>query len=265
MPMNDLIPILFVGGFIVLFLVLVIGSNLLGARRFAERTARLEQQTLERGWEYLGFREGGVESHTFNGETDGVSWQLESYYRRSSSSSSRGSGSSTQYTRWWTESVKLSDDVVLLLPSMGKTFQAFGAAGAMVPGELKGFAGSLIQMFLRFFVTNVLRAAPDDARVFDNIRQIQAGSDALRQRYTILATSDMVADRFLDEDAEQMLLELAPEKWSDAQSLRVMAIVYWHRGIQLVIEDQIVDIDKLEQIVRLGVALVSGQKSSVWS
>jgi len=262
---GELISILAFVGFFVLIVVLIVGSNLLRARRFAEASARLEQQTMERGWEYRSYREGGTESHSFRGETNGVSWQIESYYRRTSSSSRRSSSSTVENTRWWTESVSLSDDVVLLIPSMGKTFQSFGAAGAMIPGQLQGLAGSLIQMFLRFFVTEVLRAAPDDARVFDGIQQVQAGSDALRQRYTILATSEMIADRFLDEDAEQMLLELASEQWSSAHNLQVMAIVYWHRGIQLITANQITDIERLDQIVQLGLALVSGQESSVWS
>ncbi len=126
-------------------------------------------------------------------------------------------------------------------------------------------ANSMIQMFLRYFVESVLHAAPDDASVFENVQQVQAGSDALRQRYTVLATSETTASRFLDDDAERMLLELVPEKWSDTQKLRVMAVVYWHRGIQFIAEGQIVEIDKLEQLIRLGLALVSGQKESVWS
>jgi hypothetical protein len=155
--------------------------------------------------------------------------------------------------------------MVLLIPMTGKVFQPFGAAGAMMPGEMQGSTGSLIQMFLRFFVTKVLRAAPDDARVFDDIQQVQAGSNALRQSYAVLATSAMVADRFLDEDAEQMLMELASEKWSSAHNLQIMAIVYWHRGIQLITATQITDIDRLDLMVQLELALVSGQESSVWS
>ena len=120
-------------------------------------------------------------------------------------------------------------------------------------------------MFLRHFVTNILRAAPEDARVFDAVQPVQAGSETLRQLYTVVATSQMTASNFLDDDAERMLLELAPEKWSDTRSLRVMAVVYWHKGIQLVTQEQILDIGKLEQLIQLGLALVSGQKPSAWS
>jgi hypothetical protein len=272
MLIDTVMPILAVAGFIILMIVLVVVGNMFSARRFAETSARLEQQSLERGWQYRSYREGSTTSHNFSGKTGDVSWQIESYYHNSSSS--RGSSSSASYTRWWTDAPALSGEAVLLIPNMGNAFQAFGSRGAMpgggmaaggVSGGIAGLAGSLIQMFMRFFVTSVLRAAPEDARVFDTIQQVQAGSDALRQRYTVLATSEKTAGRFLDEDAERMLLELVPEQWSDTQKPRVAAVVYWHKGIQLIAQDQIVEMGKLEQLVRLGLALVSGQKPSVWS
>lgn len=266
MSLDNVLPVLVFIGFIILFVALIVGGSVMGARRFAEVSARLEQQSMERGWRYQGFRDGSTTVHSFSGETGGVSWQIESYYRQSSNSS--GSSGSMRYTRWWTEAAALSGEVVLLLPnSVGSAFQALGSRDALktLPGGLGGLANSLIEMAVRHLVTDVLHAAPEDARAFDTVRQVQAGSEALRQHYAVLATGEMTANRFLDEDAERMLLELAPAPGVSTQKLRTMAVVYWHKGIQLIVERQIVEIDKLEQIVRLGLALVSGQKQSVWS
>jgi hypothetical protein len=264
MSIYDLIQILLLAGSVIFFVALIVGIQVLSTRSFAKKTARLEQQALERGWRYQGLRQGSTESHNFSGETNHVPWQIESYYYHSSNNRS---SSSARYTRWWTETVSLSGEVVLLIPNVGNTFQAFSSmsAGGAVSGVIKGLVGDLVQMFLNYFVTNVLHAAPEDARAFEGAQQVQAGSEALRQHYTVVATNALTASRFLDEDAEQMLLELVSAKWNDGQKLQVMAVVYWQKGIQLVAEGQIVDIDKLEQIVRLGLALVSGQKPSVWS
>lgn len=267
MSFDTIMPMLAFVGFFVLIIVLIVGSNILSARHFADLSARLEQQALERGWQYHGYREGGRTSHNFSGKTDNVSWQIESYYYHRSSS--RGTSSSASYTRWWTEAAALSGEIVLLVPNMGNVFQALGPGGVMpaggLAGGIAGLASSLIEMALRHFVTDVLHAAPEDARALENARPVEAGSAALRKRYTVLATSEMTASRFLDDDAERMLLELVPEKWSDTHKPRVGAVLYWHKGIQLIAQDQITEIGMLEQLVQLGLALVSGQKSSVWS
>jgi hypothetical protein len=264
MSLDTILPLVLFFGFILLIVTLAVGINILSARRFAEASARLEQQSMERGWQYHSFREGSTATHNISGKTDHVSWQIESHKHTSTSGRS---SNTVRYTRWWTEDVSLSGEVVLILPKeMGSAFQAFNQAKApgSAPGGLAGLASSFIQMVLRHLVTEILNAAPDDAAVFENIQLVQAGSESLRQHYTILATSELTASRFLDEDAERMLLSLVATPGS-AQQMRTMAVVYWHRGIQFIVSQQIDDIDKLEQLVRLGVALVSGQKASAWS
>lgn len=264
MSFSEIWPVLL---FIIIFVAVIaffILMTILERRRFAERSARLEQQSMERGWQFSSSRDGNTTSYNFSGKADDVSWHLESYYHHSSSR--RGSSSSVRYTRWWTESPALSGEAVLVAPKGASIFQAVGSASALrsAPGVLASLASSMIQMALRLMVTEVLHAAPEDAQVFETIQQVQAGSEALRQQYMVLATSEMTAHRFLDEDAERMLLELVTPE-SSGQQLRIMGVVYWPRGIQFIAEGQIVEIDRLEQLVRLGMALVSGQTSSVWS
>lgn len=268
MPIENLVPIAIFVGAIILFLALGVGGSILSARRFAQTTARLEQQSLERGWQYNAYREGNTTSFNFSGKTNGVSWEMESYYRYSSSS--RHSSSSVRYTRWWTEAAALPDDVVLLVPKQsGSPLQAMGTVNMSSlkggQGMLAGFASSMIQMILNYLVTNVLHAAPEDAQAFENVQQVQAGSEALRQLYMVLSTSEGTASRFLDEDAERLLIEMAPRAGFGGPQLRTMAVVYWHRGIQFIVDGQIMEIDKLEQLIQLGLALASGQKPSVWS
>lgn len=269
MSIADLLPFLLFGGFIVLIIVLAVGASVLGARRFAKASTRLEQQSMERGWQYHGYREGSMSSHNISGKTNSIAWQIESRYQSNPSRGRNNSGSTVRYTRWWTEAAALSGEVVLLIPKgAGGAFQAISSANAMksAPGMLAEMASSLIQMAMRHLVTEVLRAAPEDARAFENLQQVQAGSDALRQHYAVLATHEKTASRFLDEDAERLLIELAPTATGfSGQRLRTMAVVYWHKGIQFIVDGQIVEIDKLEQLVQLGLALVSGQKESSWS
>ncbi|MBN1430662.1 MAG: hypothetical protein JXB07_19990 [Anaerolineae bacterium] len=260
MSISDMMPIFFFVGFAILVVALIVGINRYHARRFAELLVRLDQLAMERGWHYRGSRLDDTERHTFTGETNGVSWQIESLRRSSSGESNSPMG----HTRWWTEAVSLSDEAVLLLPNMGSVFQSLGTGGAP-SGSIAEKFGGLIHIVLRRFATDILNASPDDASVLESIRPVQEGSEALRDRYTILATGTMAAGRFLDADAEQMLLELAPKSQRSGQGMRAMMVIFWHKGIQVIVEGQIVDVDRLEQLIRLGLALASGQKSSVWS
>jgi hypothetical protein len=120
-------------------------------------------------------------------------------------------------------------------------------------------------MTLRLLVTGFLHATPEDAKAFEDAQPVQVGSDLLRQHYTVMATSEMAAARLLDEDAERTLVEMAAGQRSNRQKLQIVAVVYWSKGIQIAVNGQITEIEKLEYLVRLGLALASGQRPSVWS
>ena len=73
-----------------------------------------------------------------------------------------------------------------------------------------------------------------------------------------MATGESLASDFLDKDAEAILLE-----WEAGDSLHIDAgigaIVFWKRGVQITFNRQIDDLDQLGNIVKIGVALASGQ------
>lgn len=261
MDSSSILAVLGFAGLVSLFIASIALDGILSARRFAKLSARLEQQALERGWEYQGSRKDITTIHSFSGRASDVPWQIESYYCESRS---RIKFSLERYTRWSTEAAALSGEVVLLVPFTGKTYQAFGP-GIGVWGGVARLNSSMFQEILHNFVTSVLHAAPEDAGTFDNAQLVQAGSEELQQHYTIVATSQKTAGRLLDEAAERVLLDLAPKKQRDGQKLRAIAVVYWHKGIQLIIDEQITDIGRLEQLVQCGLALASGQKSSGWA
>lgn len=249
-------------GFVILFAIVAVGGGLLQSHRFAQLSARLEQQSLERGWHYEFRKEGYTTTHRLTGRTNSVSWQIESY----SEYTQKTNQSLTRHTLWQADSVTLPGEavIVLFISNMRKSFWPLDPDRSRTE-ITTGLAQPMLPMVLRNLVTFYLRCAPDDTKVLDTVRQVQAGSDALHQHCVVLATSEAAASCFLDDDTEPRLLELASEKWNDTQKLRVMAIIYWYKGIQIIAQEQIVEIDEIEQLIQLGLALVSGQKPSAWS
>ena len=193
------------------------------------------------------------------GTTSSVPWYIEVARHQ-------GGKSFEGYTHWQTDAVRLSGEIVLLVSKAGKTGSLFTPYSRQ-PDNAQLLDIAVNELFASYHVTSVmLLDDPEDDKeydrvknAFDNVQQTQAGSAALREHYFVIAHNETTARRFLDEDAGRILMELGSDKGSNTRKLQVMAVVYWDKGIQFIVEGQVNEVEKMEQLVQLGVALASGQ------
>jgi hypothetical protein len=253
--------VLFIGGIVGSILLLILFGVILRPyfqRRFEEQKMKMRDEVMARGWTYDASMEviPDQEEHHFSGEKSGIQWKYDIELWHDSG------GDNKRFSRWHTESVTLPGEAVLILPNFGgATFQIGDSTQPL--GQQTGMMGMVMNMLLKFLVTQVLQADASDAELLKGVRVVQAGGAMLREKYVIMGSDENSAGRLLDSDAETVLLEWAAQ-FNSRTHPKLTAIVFWQKGLSISIGYPTYDLNMVEKVVDLGLALASGQKGSGW-
>jgi hypothetical protein len=236
---------------ILLILIMLGGTAALFLFRFLGRRRRdrvFAEEAAARGWRYesvgrsisrpgsAGFRSSGVTG-------DRLAWTMETYFVPSNQSDMDGGGSSTYFTRWWSEAISLPDRLVLIGPHM----PVVGSLPATLEGG--GLGGSLVRLFLH-------RIFGADADRLGGMSEVQVGSESLRKRYMVYAHSLDDARKLLGRGVESALL--------DWPARRQLAIKLGGSELSILLPGlQVTEIDQAEEIVDLGVRLATAWQSQL--
>jgi hypothetical protein len=194
-----------------------------------------------RGWTYEKIKETPrLTRHVLGGRTsEGVPWQIEGVVSHSDSSSN---SIDITYTRWFTNALSDSDDIVLIGPKPGD----------MPPGF--DFGGGLAQQFLRMVLRNMPEAEPGDQERIAALQKIEVGTETFKDSYAVFATNASAARDLLGGDVESRLIEWA---MSEKKAERLPMIVLWHHGLQIRLdENRSADMTAMDQLAALGEGLV---------
>ncbi len=196
-----------------------------------------EQMAAKRGWRVEPATERHILYRLSGTTADGLAWQLEATRRPSSSTTS--TGGAARSTRWWTEAVKLTEDMVLVGPRQPAP-----------PGLDLG--GMLVQFFLRAIL------GEDAAGKIAQLKETSTGSETLREHYMVFASDETAAGRFLTGSTEALLIDWALQ---ERKADRRPAVIFWDRGLQVKYQVAIADARTVERIIELGSALATEQKA----
>lgn len=231
----------FVIGFAVLFVVLTLLSR--GARkREKEAAERAGQEASLRGWKYEPVEAGSILWQVYRGRTDGIPWAFRTARFRPNR---RDVG--TPGSRWETDAVKLERDVIAIWPSF---FDADSVKVVNAPTFV-------LNLVLRPIV-NALGAEPKDAERLSSLQPVE--HDRLGSHYLLRASNPDLIMKFLDAGAARELEENT-EWLTDRNGSHLIIAVVWDRGIQIVLRGQVLDLDAIARIARLGAALSESANS----
>jgi hypothetical protein len=231
---------------VVVLLAIGLSVSLLSQRKLAQ----FEQACRERGWQVE--RGGGrAFDQRISGTTGGINWQYE-FYSYQSGTTSSASRSSTRFGRWHTDAASLPGQVVLIIPSSGRAGQLDQTIQAM--DKLGGLGRTLIEMF----VTKGLKGDPSDVDLFMRLQHVQAGSEALRQKFTVLATGEDAAAKLLSQGEAALIEYVMNPTLKGVQ--RQVSVLLWGHGLTLPVERLITDINVMDAMVNLGAALANSAK-----
>jgi len=212
----------------------------------ARRVTAFEQACRERGWTVE--RVGQGFGQRISGSTAGISWRYD--YLQDSYRAARRDTDEVHTGLLSVESAALPGEVVLILPRWGRPGQVAGVFNSI------GKLGLVGRMVLETFVTRVLGGESSDLEMFTKLAPVQAGSEAVRQSYVVLATGEEVAERVLRR-GESALVAFAANPAS--QRGRV-PILLWRKGLALPVERHLNRIERLEALVNLITGLANAVK-----
>lgn len=232
----------FLIAFAVLFVVLPLLSR--GTRkREKEAAERAAQEASLRGWKYEPVAAGSILWQVYRGRTDGIPWTFRTSRFRSTR---RDVG--TPGSRWETDAVKLENDVIAIWPSF---FEADSVKVVNAPTFV-------LNLILRP-IMNALGAEPKDAERLSSLQPVE--HDTLGSNYLLRASNPALIGKFLDAGAARELEENAA--WlTDRTGSHLIIAVVWDRGVQIVMRGQILDLDAISRIAKMGAALTEAAHST---
>src|SRR5262249_12083821 len=150
----------------------------------------------------------------------------------------------------------LPGDAVLLIPQASRSSEMSAIFTSYE--KLGGFGRTVMELF----VTNVLGGAAADADSLMAMRPVESGGDALRPKYTILATSEEIAAKVLGR-GESALLDFAanpggtatPATPMAAARARQVSVLWWSRGLTLTVPEALTSISWLDTLTNLAASL----------
>lgn len=239
MDFNSLLtnPLAWIGFFILTGPITLAGAYYLLRKNQERQKAERDEIAMRRGWFHRTTREGGKHTIEFEGTTDGVTWRYQSV--RSSSSTSGGSGSTSDYSRWFTRDVPLPIDSVFILPfGMGRSFP-----------EAIDLNNPLVKMLIR----TVFRGLGMNASSLplNDMQHVDAGSDVFREHYSAFATDPALGAETVSQ-LEETLSQYAASMTSDGQ---IPLLILWPEGLYLTLDEPYRKPERLEQVIDLGIRL----------
>lgn len=204
----------------------------------------LERMARMKGWRVQEKREGTVRYH-FMGDSGGIQWHLMSKRATGHSSSVEASGHAhstrSASTRWWTESVRITDGAIAIGPNPG---------GKIPPNIMEGG----VEQFVMGKVFQL--AFGEEAGALQKIRPFEVGSELFRRKFFVFGTDETKARSFLTASVEESLLSWATQYKGD----RLPGILIWSKGVQIHLGTVVTDAHMLEKLVSLGTTLSSAAK-----
>jgi hypothetical protein len=231
--------------FLIAFAVLVVVLPLLSRgtrKREKEAADRAAQEASLRGWKYEPVEAGSILWQIYRGRTDGISWMFRTSRFRPSRRDLGIPGS-----RWESDAVKLDNDVIAIWPSF---FDADSVKVVNAPTFV-------LNLVLRP-IMNALGAEPEDAERLSSLQPVE--HERLGSHYLLRASNPAVIGKFLDAGAARELEENAA--WlTDRNGSHLVIAVVWNRGVQIVLRGQVLDLDAISRVAKLGAALTEAAHS----
>jgi hypothetical protein len=214
-----------------------------------EKAAREERQrrlddVARRGWTLDIQQEPRLTAYTYRGTTEGVTWTCVARSWTAGSGTQTGVGTQSRvFTRWSTEDATLSDGMLAIWPS-------FGAA------DVERVSSSMPQFLMNLLISpllSALEAKQGDGEMLTRTTPIH--DPALAGTYLLRATDPAMMTRFLDAGARDALLS-ASTWWPprNAPHHLVLGVLY-RKGLALLNKGWIDDLERIDQIARIGVHL----------
>ncbi|HEX7707821.1 MAG TPA: hypothetical protein VF701_15290 [Thermoanaerobaculia bacterium] len=219
--------VLFAAGTLALLLIALAVVRFRSIRRANERAEEYRKQAALRGWtlEYDRFG-SGTPWFRYSGVTEEVSWTFHTYRPPARLPAATAGHPS----RWETTSVRLDEGALAVFPG--------SAEHRLRPGAPR----FVTELALRPIV-NALGGDAEDAPVLASATRPLAGPKGYTYR-----TSDM-------RRMAGWLTEGASHAFSTMQIPDLIAIVLWHRGLQIATARATNDLEQIARIVDLGVRL----------
>lgn len=223
---------------IVLVVVAFAGGWILARR---QRVANEDQirvvrtQATMRDWQ---LDADGIE-YRYSGRTDGIPWTFHTARARGQTRPAK-SQPLVKPARWLTTAAKWEDGAILIVPARGGSLQ--------IPVNLPA---EVVQLALRPLL-GALGGSPDDAAILAKalpLDEPNLGAFALR------STDPQRLRAFLDEGAAEALAAADPWLNDPDSALRMVTIVLWHRGLQIVTATATNNPEQIARLAKLGAQL----------
>jgi hypothetical protein len=219
---------------VVALLVILLFVYLQHRRR--QKDAQFAQMAQEKGWQLERVRLPLISGYRLTGKNAAGSWILETLAEASPVASGPGSSDISHHTRWWTESVRLSDRSIAIGPLNN-------------PDDAQMFSsisGQLLKMGLR-------KMLGEDVLWATSLSPIEIGRKELKKRFLFLANQKDDVEQLIQPEVEKLLLTLA-EKHKPVIKFR-------QTGLEISLpNEQLLDRSSLEMIINLGNAITISWK-----
>lgn len=237
------LPIMVIGVIGIVVVILALGAAV--SVFHTQRVVRFEQACRDRGW-LVEHKGGPGDKRQISGSTGGTGWKYEFPL---SSPNPDDSDDFTEAQAAWlhVDCLSLPADIVLLMPRKTRAGQLGSAIQAM------SWFGEIGHRLIELLVVQSLHGDRPDVELFMGLQPVQSGSDALREQFSVLATSENAAAKILGRRETALLQFAADPALRVAQ--RSATILLWSRGLVLPIERQITDVTQLEELVTLTIRL----------
>ncbi len=235
MNVNDILtnPLTWIGFLFITGPITLAGAYYLIRQRRERQKAERDEVAMRRGWFHRTTHQDGNHTIEFEGATDGITWQYQS------SSTSGGSGSTRDFSRWFTKDVPLPIDSIFILPfGMGRPFP-----------EAIDLNSPLVKMLMR----TVFRGLGMNASnlPLNHMQHVEAGSDMFRGYYSVFATSPSLGEETVSR-LEDTLTRYASNAGDDSQ---VPLLILWPEGLYLTLDEPYRSPERVEQVIDLGIRL----------
>lgn len=228
--------------FIAVFAALVVaafaGGWLLARRQRQESEEQIRvvrTQATMRDWQ---LDADGME-YRYSGRTEGISWTFHTARARGQTRPARVQPI-VKPARWLTTAVTWADGALLIVPARGGSTQ--------LPVNLPA---GVVSLALRPLV-GALGGSPDDAALLARAQEVAEPS---LRAFALRATDPARMRAFLDGGAAEALAAADPWLNDPDSALRLVTIVLWHRGLQIVTATATNNPEQIARLARFGAQL----------
>lgn len=171
--------------------------------------------------------------YRYSGRSDGIQWTFHTARARHQTRPARVQPI-VKPARWTTTAAKFDGGALVVVPARGGAMQ--------IPVNLPS---AVVDLALRPLV-GALGGSPEDAAV---LAKAEAFAEPALPAFSLRATDAEAMRLFLDSGAREALSDAEPWLNDPDSALRLVTIVLWHRGLQIVTGTAT---NNPEQIARLG-------------